>query len=1356
MLLVLILGVGWVAVGTEAGARWTLERITPPGARVTGVSGRLLGPLRVDSIAYRLPGGETDVSISELELAWSPKELLSGVAAVRRLSLARLRLVADTSLLAGFQRLPSPEPVLTGLERLLGRPIRPPLPLSLRVDTVRVGRGVLRTPDFPQPVDVGRIELGGSVSRSGADLSRMSVDGPAVTASATGRFRPGAPGPGEIRLDLSAALRVPGRPRSSGRLELKGTTERVAIELETTEPVRSRMHGTVQELSRDAKWAVKWTTGRIRAPGAAGPVSVEEAAASLTAGGTLTTAAATLAGWTRLSGETEMAGYVVARLDGDSLVVDDAEIHRSGRGAALQASGTVAVDAGVPRFSLDGSWRSLAWPLRGDPVAESSEGRFRAGGTPDSILLVTTAGVRSERFGPGRMEAEAVIGRDSVAIRRLALRPAGSPGLIEARATASRMSDPPQLTATARWRDLSWPLGSEAPTLRAPSGQLEVAGAPEALEYRLGASLGTKVVDSARVAASGVYEPEQVTLRELRVDVLGGRVTGSGRAALPFGSWSANLRARELTPDVPGAPPSAGDARLSFRLSASGRRRPGDLTGSVRLDSIVGRARDRTLRGFAQFDLEEDGIFADSLLMELGSARLVASGGVAHQWNLTSTLTIPEMEALHPDLSGTGRADLSVSGARQDPSVTAEIGADSLEVAREDRRVAIDRLRAGGSWRPLGGALPDLEATAEGLHAAGIRIDSLTTRLAGEGGATAVLLRVTAPAGRLVATAEGRLAGDVWTGRIDTLDLESRDLGAWSLLSPVPVRASRDSVDIGRACWMSGRAALCGSGGWTRAGGGRWELNGDSLSVDRLRPWLPPSVDPAGDLAFASAGSIDTAGAVRAMAEVRGRPLSVTAASPTDTIRRTVEDLTLRASVTPDSAAANVDLSLADGGLLAADVRADRIASGLGRLDGRLRVELDDDGMAGAVLPALASTRGRLSGDLEFSGEWPRPSLRGSLALEDARADVVPAGLAVEEISFRLRDAGPGTVRLDGGLRSGPGEMTLDGTARFTDTDAPPAVDLRLQGGDLEVQNTAAVRLLVSPDLRLSGDASGLTATGRVRVPEARVAPRAIEAPVRPSADVVVLDRPGVSPQDTTRGRLPSPPVRVDLEVELGDRVRVEGFGLSGRLAGNVRVSSRPGETPTGRGEIQIIQGRYLAFQRSLRIDQGRLLFSGGPIDDPGLDLRIIRRTAGVEVGMTVGGSARSPRIALFSTPSMSETDLLSYLLFGRPVAGVSRIEGNVLRNAAQGIGLMGGEALAAQLGATLGLEESRLVTEGGRVTALDLGTALSPRLTLGYSLGLFGTPNVFRIEYRLGRVWMIRAESGAGSGADVLYIIER
>lgn len=226
--------------------------------------------------------------------------------------------------------------------------------------------------------------------------------------------------------------------------------------------------------------------------------------------------------------------------------------------------------------------------------------------------------------------------------------------------------------------------------------------------------------------------------------------------------------------------------------------------------------------------------------------------------------------------------------------------------------------------------------------------------------------------------------------------------------------------------------------------------------------------------------------------------------------------------------------------------------------------------------------------------------------------------------------------------------------------------------------------------------------------------------------------------------------------MELGNRVRVEGFGLSGRLAGNVRVSSRPGETPTGRGEIQIIQGRYLAFQRSLRIDQGRLLFSGGPIDDPGLDLRIIRRTAGVEVGMTVGGSARSPRIALFSTPSMSETDLLSYLLFGRPVAGVSRIEGHVLRDAAQGIGLMGGEALAAQLGATLGLEESRLVTEGGRVTALDLGTALSPRLTLGYSLGLFGTPNVFRIEYRLGRVWMVRAESGAGSGADVLYIIER
>lgn len=104
----------------------------------------------------------------------------------------------------------------------------------------------------------------------------------------------------------------------------------------------------------------------------------------------------------------------------------------------------------------------------------------------------------------------------------------------------------------------------------------------------------------------------------------------------------------------------------------------------------------------------------------------------------------------------------------------------------------------------------------------------------------------------------------------------------------------------------------------------------------------------------------------------------------------------------------------------------------------------------------------------------------------------------------------------------------------------------------------------------------------------------------------------------------------------------------------------------------------------------------------------------------------------------------------------MDRFEGAALRDAVQGAGLLDGELLAARLGTVLGLGETRLVTEGGRATALELGTNLSPRLTLGYTLGLFGAPNVLRIGYRIGGGWVVQAETGSGEGADVLYVIER
>lgn len=1357
----LALGLGWLLLGTEAGARWALERATPAEAEVTGVEGRLLGPLRLAGVRYGLPGGEAELAVEGLELDWSPLDLLSGRVTVRRLTVEELRLASDAELRGGARRrVPQPEPALEGLERLLGRPLRPPLPLALRVEALRVGRAEVRSPDFPEPVDLGEIELSGHADRVGVRLTRLRVDGRSASVEATGHVRPGGEGVddgGDVWLRMWAELRLPGRPAAAGWLEADGTAERVDLRLWTSEPVRSRMQAAVRGPAPGLEWSLEWATGRIPISRLAAGSPLSEGALALTAEGAGSRAAGTLSLWAASGADLSFDGHVRARLDGDSVSVGEAVVRRSGTEAELRASGALAAADGVPRLRLDGSWRDLSWPLAGEPLAASPSGRFRVGGVRDSLHVQASAAGREPRLGDFGAELEALVFPDSTVLRRLALRAAGSPARVDITGTAHTGASPQRLRGRVQWADLAWPPAGGPEGVRSPSGLLEVDGTADDLSYRVEATAAAEALPSPlRLTASGRYGPGEVSADALRLDALGGRITGSARSALPPGRWRADLRAADLDPGLAVPPGEAGDGRISLRLRASGTGGPGGLTGSFRLDSITGTARGRRVDGFAHLEVTEEGVTADSLLARLGSARLEAAGGVRGVWDLTASLDAPDLGEIDPGASGAVRSTVSASGARADPELRVTLEADSAGLDTDDASARADRIEGAGRWRPSSGGLPELELAARGLEAGGLLVDSLSATVRPTEAGSRARLRLDGPAGRLMAAAGGRLSAEGWSGRIDSLELAPAAAGAWTLRDPVPVRASRDSASLGRLCVESGRSLVCGSADWSRAEGARWELRGDPLPLALASPWAPAALDLSGDLQLAADGSVDAAGDLRARGELTGRSLSLRVPAPGDTLTRVVDSLLVRGRSGPDSAAAEVDLSMADGGLLAASVDASRTRGGWGAVSGRVRAEIEDDGIAGAVVPELTSTGGRLTGSLTFDGEWPRPIPEGSLALEEGRADVVPLGLELRDVALAVSDAGPGTIRVTGGMRSGPGAASLEGTARFTPDEPLPILDLRLRGERLEVHNTSAVHLLVSPDLRVAGDASGLAVTGRVDVPEARIAPRRLEAPARPSPDVVVLGRQGEADGDAAARTLPAPPVQVDVEVGLGDRVRVEGLGLSGRLTGGVRVAARPDQPPTGRGEIEIVQGRYLAFQRSLSIDQGRLIFAGTPLDDPGLDLRITRRTAGVEVGMTVGGTARSPSFVLFSTPAMSETDLLSYLLFGRPVAAVTRFEGAVLRDAVQGVGLMGGEALAARLGTALGLDESRLVTEDGRATALQIGTSLSPRLTLGYSIGLFGAPNVLRIGYRVGRGWMLQAESGPAGGADVLYVIER
>jgi translocation and assembly module TamB len=317
---------------------------------------------------------------------------------------------------------------------------------------------------------------------------------------------------------------------------------------------------------------------------------------------------------------------------------------------------------------------------------------------------------------------------------------------------------------------------------------------------------------------------------------------------------------------------------------------------------------------------------------------------------------------------------------------------------------------------------------------------------------------------------------------------------------------------------------------------------------------------------------------------------------------------------------------------------------------------------------------------------------------------------------------------------------------------------LTIQGTQVLVADLPAARVIASPDLTVANNERGLQVRGSVAIPQARIAPEQFEAgAAAASSDVMVID-PDALP-DADAGQAPvALPVFANVTVTLGDRVEIDAYGLEGRLRGELQVRERPGRPTSARGEI-VVTGTYQAYGQDLDIERGRLLFNGGPIDNPLLDIRAVRRVGTVTAGLAVTGSATRPVLEVYSVPAMDQAEALSWLVLGRPLRqATSSADQDLLGTAATAVTTAGGDLLAKAVGARLGLDDvgvgnSRDLGAG----ALTLGKYLSPKLYLGYGRSLFDGSQLVTLRYRLSQRLEAEIQSGTRENkAGLNYSYER
>ena len=469
-----------------------------------------------------------------------------------------------------------------------------------------------------------------------------------------------------------------------------------------------------------------------------------------------------------------------------------------------------------------------------------------------------------------------------------------------------------------------------------------------------------------------------------------------------------------------------------------------------------------------------------------------------------------------------------------------------------------------------------------------------------------------------------------------------------------------------------------------------------------------------------------------------------------------VDPARLEADIGPEGLTGELDLSLGlpgEGDLLTATGRVSlpRLTSldvvpEEQPVDGTLEVRLDDLALIQAFLIQVSEARGSFALTTRLAGTLADLTVDGEATLSDGYALVPTAGLELTDIQLAASGRPEGTIEINGQVRSGDGLLTLTGKSeRYPSAEAPSV--FRVQGDRFLVLDIPQVNLLAAPDLDLEFDGTRARLTGNVAIQRGRLGfPDIPPSAVTPSEDVVIVG------DSITEGK-PRIPVTTDITVTLGDDVFFSGFGFSSNLAGDIRITQESGEEPMGRGEVRFINGTYRSFGQELRIDPGRLLFRG-PISDPAVDARaFVRASDGTEAGFRIGGTVQKLDVSTYSVPPKSESDVMAYILFGRSMNQTTGSEGAEASNYAA---VLGANMLAMSLAPSLGLDEARIDTGSSQNKAqLVVGKYLSPKLYIGYGVGIYEPISTLRLRYLLTARWSIEAITGDQQSTDVLWRIE-
>jgi translocation and assembly module TamB len=820
-------------------------------------------------------------------------------------------------------------------------------------------------------------------------------------------------------------------------------------------------------------------------------------------------------------------------------------------------------------------------------------------------------------------------------------------------------------------------------------------------------------------------------------------------------SWSGKIHLENfdpswLYPEFPGS--------VNGEFETEGKHVDDGLTGFLDIKKIAGTLRGHDLSGGGKITLSNNTFNTTGFVLKSGLTELVVNGQAGESLGLEFSLISTDIASILPEGQGSITVKGKLAGSSNEPRLDAELQATSLKY----RENSLGSVRAEIHGTLAGHGQFDGTLVGEKIILAGYAINKGSIKLEGTLVEHQVVVDGSGSFGKVTFRADGGYQTN-WTGEVSRFQWHTKDYGVWTQEKKTAVTAGKDGILLKRFCLSDKESAVCVDGDVRLDEEILWAVNGNLSSVPL--DWL----NRLGLISFPVNGLVSADIAAKGDGH---RVLSMKANSRVSAADVLIEvDDTERVPLYFDSSVLTLELNegllqgnfnvlMRDGSqlILNAEIEgAGEISTSMMSLPlhGNLELKKFNLSSLSALTGYGVEPSGWVTNYFTLAGTVGQPQIFGDLKVRDGGIHLPYQGITLENIILSL-EAGEEVAHITGTATSGPGKITVAGTIQYGNEGVEGI--LNVQGEDFLAANLPEYVLRVNPDLQLSFNKDEGEVKGTVDIPYGLITPEEMTDSIRASEDVIFVNE---NNEEQRNGWS----FRMNIDVRLGDDVRIDGYGLKGRLVGKLKINTTADDSLVGRGELDLVDGTFSIYSRSLNIERGRILFTGGPIDNPGVDVRAQMkvsdeeaRGAGYTVGVDISGLVQDLEYHLLSDPYMADAEILSLMIVGHSLADSTQTEGNILEAAAVMLGVKGSSGFVEGIGSFLRLDDLHL--EGSSTkenVSLVLGKRVTKDLYIGYDLNMFSQLGQFRVRYDLTRGFSVETtNSSESTGADLLYSFER